>query len=109
MANPVIHVGKCRLFTFTVLNAAGQIDTTTAATVPADAFLRAVLNPSNPREVAVICLSVRSSNPIVTTSITCLGHSASIGVTTLAAVDQGTVTIDAVDGGPEIDPPAWAV
>lgn len=106
-----IRVTKAALFSFTVLNVAGQVDTTTTATVGSSnpSAMRVTINPDNNREVAVVVTSltgVNSNNPIVAATVTAFGHTVSKGFTLASAPDLSGVTLGA-DGG-EIDPPSWA-
>jgi len=105
-----IHVGKARLFNFTI-TAGGNPDTTTPATADASAagIIRVTVNPSNPRQFAVVGLGVGTTNA----NIHCgpITLHALINVVAAApppAPDGGS--IDEAGVGDEVDPSTlpWA-
>lgn len=104
-----ITLGKARLFTFAA-SAAGVTDTTTPATVdPSNpAVIRVTMNPSNPRQFAVVALSVGTTNANV--HVGSITAHALVNVVAAAAPPVDTVTIDELGVGPEIDPSTipWA-
>ncbi len=102
-----VTVGKARLFTFSVITG-GVLDTTSIPTVGSGnaANMRATLNPSNPREFAVVGLNPTSG---VNANVTSFGHLAQTLIQVLAAPPPPDgPTIDVPGVGPEIDPPSWA-
>lgn len=107
MPNPTIHVTKCVIFQFQVLNSAGQVDSTTPATPGASntSVLRVRINPANPREAAAVALSTNLST--ATAVITANGHTASQAFDILPAPDLSQTSITTVDA--ESDPPSWAL
>jgi hypothetical protein len=109
---PNIRVTKALVYPFSVTNVAGQADLTTPVTPGSSnpAALKTFINPDNPREAAAVALSlsgVNLNNPIVLSTITAFGHTATVGIGLAAAPDLSAVSIGPV--GPEVDPPSWAV
>lgn len=109
---PNIRVTKALIYSFTVTNNAGQVDTTTSVTPGSSnvAALKTFINPDNPREAAAVALSltgVNPNNPVVLSTITAFGHTASVSIGLAAAPDLSAVAIGTV--GVEVDPPSWAV
>jgi hypothetical protein len=100
-----ITVGKARLATITLISG-GVPDTTTALTTSTGnpTTLRCTVNPSNPREVAVVGLAPSAGvNAIVSAP--------GFGAASLFEVQAAPPPADGLTfgaWGPEIDPPAWA-
>lgn len=79
--------------------------------LPSSAF-RVVANPANPREVAVVALSmadVSQANPVAGINMSALGTTitAIFGIAPAPPPPPATVTLTTV--GPEQDPPSWAL
>lgn len=111
MATP-LTVGKARLFSITLHNPDGSVNTTATPSVSSgnSSTMRATLNPSNPREAAIV--GVAESTGVNVTVSAPVGPSggtksaASLVTVNAAAVDMSDVQLGAF--GPEIDPPSWA-
>lgn len=100
-----ITVGKARLATVTLISG-GIVDTTTVlgTSTGNPTTLRCTVNPSNPREVAVVGLA---PSPGVNAFVSAPGFSAS----SLFQVDAAPPPPDGLSfgaWGAEIDPPTWA-
>lgn len=106
-----LTVGKARLATITVHNPDGSVNTTAlvSTSVGNPSTLRCSVNPSNPREIAIVGLAVSVG---VNANVTVDTGEGSKTTQTLIIVVAGTVTgqsgVDIGAFGDEIDPPAWA-
>lgn len=107
MTTTTVHVGKARLFNFSI-TAAGNPDTTTPATIDVSlqGIIRATMNPSNPRQFAVVGLAPGTTNANPHCGAVTL-H-ATVNVPALPPPDGGTV--DEAGVGDEVDPSTlpWA-
>jgi len=109
MSTP-LTVGKARLSTITVLNPDGSVNATAPITTSAGnpSALRVTVNPSNPREVAIVGLAPSAGVNANVTTNTGTGNKTA---QTLIVVNAPTTDQSGPSWGPfsdEIDPPAWA-
>ena len=98
---------KARIIPFSIPLSDGTADVTTTATVSSmDPKVKAVMNPSNNREFAVVGLDVTID---ATVTVACGGRSSFLQFT--VALPPAPSIQAPVFGtpGPEIDPPSWAV
>lgn len=106
-----LSVGKARLATITVHNPDGSVNTTAAVTTSTGnpTSLRCTVNPSNPREIAIVGLAPSSG---VNANVTVDTGEGSKTSQSLIIVVAGSVTgqsgVDIGAFGDEIDPPSWA-
>ncbi|HKQ65993.1 MAG TPA: hypothetical protein VJZ73_13345 [Methylomirabilota bacterium] len=111
MATP-LTVGKARLFSITLHNPDGSVNTAATPSVSSgnSTTMRATLNPSNPREGAIVGVAPSSGvNVIVSAPVGPSGgtkSSSSLITVNAATVDMSDVQLGAF--GDEIDPPSWA-
>lgn len=109
-----LTVGKARIFSIVLHNQDGSVNATAAPIVASgnSTTMKATLNPSNPREAAVVGVSstfgagvnVNVSAPVGPGGATRTG-SATL-VINASPTDLSDVQLG--DFGPEIDPPSWA-
>lgn len=101
-----ITAGRARIATITMKNDDGSLNTTSNPTVSAPSpTVRATLNPSNNREVAVVGVSTNASGANV--SIGGLNGTHADQVFTVAA-PTGLASTSLGSWSEEGDPPAWA-
>lgn len=107
-----LTVGKARLFSITLHNPDGSVNTAAAAAVQSgnSTTMRATVNPTNPREGAIVGVAVSSGvNVIVSAPVGPSGgnkQTSSLITVVAGATDQSDVQLGAF--GEEIDPPSWA-
>lgn len=104
MSIPITR-GKARLTTITATNDDGSVNTQTLTPAAPSPSVRATINPSNPREIAVVGVSVNSSGANV--SVQGANGTMASQVFTVAA-PTGLASTSFGTWGDEIDPPAWA-
>lgn len=107
-----LTVGKARLATIVVHNPDGSVNTTATVTtsVGNPSVLRCTVNPSNPREIAIVGLAPSSGGVNANVSVDTgegVKTSQSLIIVSAAAV-VGMSGVDIGAFGAEIDPPAWA-
>lgn len=105
-----LTVGQFRSSVFSVVDPGGAANTTANLTAtPGNAgILRCRVNPSNNREVGVMCLA-DNGGPIVNANVSVTladgSHSSSTGFSPVAAPTPGSIT--AGNWSAESDPPTW--
>lgn len=111
MSTP-LTVGKARLATVQVTNPDGSPNATAGIGVSTGnaATLRVTVNPTNPREIAIVGLAqsagvagvnIDLGEGIRTASELVVISAATVPVTGLSSISIGAF-------GPEVDPPVWA-
>lgn len=100
-----VTVGKCRLATITALNDDGSPNTATlSASVPSPT-VRATINPSDNRSIAVVGVSPNASGANVSVP-GAAGTQASQVFTVVAPTGLASTSFGAWSA--EVDPPPWA-
>lgn len=100
-----ITVGKSRLATITALNDDGSVNTATLSATAPSTTVRATLNPSDNRQIAVTGVSPNASGANVTVN-GAAGTSAQQVFTVAAPTGLASTSFGA--WGAEVDPPSWA-
>jgi len=100
-----LTVGKSRTTTFVLKNDDGTVNTTLTPTVnPGNASMRATINPSNNREIAVTGVSASGGANLTVTGVN-NSNAQQVFVPTLPT---GLASVSFGVWSDEIDPPSWA-
>lgn len=100
-----LTVGKARLATLTLKNDDGSINTALTPQVnPGNASIRATLNPSDNRQIAVVGVAPSSGANLTVTGV----NNANAQQLFTPVAPTGLASTSFGVWGDEIDPPSWA-